>query len=77
MKQNMSQKIKVLLVDDHPLVREGLANLIGQQADLQICGEADNEPQALEIIRTDQPHIAIVDISLESGSGIELIKSIR
>jgi DNA-binding NarL/FixJ family response regulator len=73
----MSQKIKVLLVDDHPLVREGLANLISQQADLQVCGEADNEPQALELIRTVQPHVAIVDISLESGSGIELIKSIK
>jgi DNA-binding NarL/FixJ family response regulator len=73
----MTQKIKVLLVDDHPLVREGLANLINQQADLQICGEAGNEPQALELIRTAQPHVAIVDISLESGSGIELIKSIK
>jgi DNA-binding NarL/FixJ family response regulator len=73
----MSQKIKVLLVDDHPLVREGLVNLISQQADLQICGEAGNEPQALELIRTVQPHVAIVDISLESGSGIELIKNIK
>ncbi len=73
----MSQKIKVLLVDDHPLVREGLVNLINQQADLQICGEAGNEPQALELIRTVQPHVAIVDISLESGSGLELIKSIK
>jgi DNA-binding NarL/FixJ family response regulator len=73
----MSQTIKVLLVDDHPLVREGLVNLISQQADLQICGEAANEPQALELIRTVQPHVAIVDISLENGSGIELIKSIK
>lgn len=73
----MTQKIKVLLVDDHPLVRDGLVNLISQEADLQICGEASNEPQALEIIRTAQPHVAIVDISLESGSGIELIKSIK
>jgi DNA-binding NarL/FixJ family response regulator len=73
----MSQKIKVLLVDDHPLVREGLVNLINQQDDLQICGEAGNEPQALELIRTVQPRVAIVDISLESGSGIELIKSIK
>ena len=73
----MSQKIKVLLVDDHPLVREGLVNLISQQADLQICGEAVNELQALEIIRTVQPHVAIVDISLENGSGLELIKSIK
>ena len=73
----MSQTIKVLLVDDHPLVREGLVNLISQQADLQICGEAGNEPQALELIRTVQPDVAIVDISLETGSGIELIKSIK
>ena len=73
----MSQTMKVLLVDGHPLVREGLVNLISQQADLQICGEADSEPQALELIRTVQPHVAIVDISLESGSGIELIKSIK
>ena len=73
----MSQKIKVLLVDDHPLVREGLVNLISQQADLQICGEAGSESQALELIRMVQPHVAIVDISLETGSGIELIKSIK
>jgi DNA-binding NarL/FixJ family response regulator len=73
----MSQTIKVLLVDDHPLVREGLVNLISQQADLQICGEAGNEPQALELIRTVRPDVAIVDISLETGSGIELIKSIK
>jgi DNA-binding NarL/FixJ family response regulator len=52
-------------------------NLINQQADLQICGEAGNEPQALELIRIVQPRVAIVDISLESGSGIELIKSIK
>ncbi len=73
----MSQTIKVLLVDDHPLVREGLVNLISQQADLQICGEAGSEPQALELIRTIRPDVAIVDISLETGSGIELIKSIK
>jgi len=73
----MSQTIKILLVDDHPLVREGLVNLIGQQADLQICGEAGNEPHALEIIRSVHPDVAIVDISLENGSGIELIKSIK
>jgi DNA-binding NarL/FixJ family response regulator len=73
----MSQKIKILLVDDHPLVREGLANLINQQPDFEICGEASNEPQALELVRTVQPSVAIVDITLENGSGIELIKSIK
>jgi len=73
----MPQKFKILLVDDHPLVREGLANLIGQQPDLEVCGEAVSEPQALELIGTVQPGVAIVDISLENGSGIELIKSIK
>jgi DNA-binding NarL/FixJ family response regulator len=73
----MSQKIKILLVDDHPLVREGLVNLIGQQSDFEVCGEAGSEPHALELIRTVQPDVAIVDISLENGSGIELIKSIK
>jgi DNA-binding NarL/FixJ family response regulator len=73
----MDQKIKILLVDDHPLVREGLANLIRQQADFEVCGEAGNEPEALELVRTVQPAVAIVDISLENGSGIELVKSIK
>jgi DNA-binding NarL/FixJ family response regulator len=73
----MPQKIKIFLVDDHPLVREGLVNLIAQHSDLEVCGEAGNEPQALELIGTVQPSVAIVDISLENGSGIELLKSIK
>lgn len=73
----MSKKIKILLVDDHPLVREGLVNLISQQSDLEICGEAGSEPLALELIGTVQPDVAIVDITLENGSGIELVKSIK
>lgn len=73
----MTQKIKVLLVDDHPLVREGLVNLINQQPDLEVCGEAGSEPQALELIGATKPDIAVVDISLENGSGIGLIKSVK
>jgi len=73
----MPQKIKVLLVDDHPLVREGLVNLIAQQPDLEVCGEAGNEPQALALIDAAKPDVAVVDITLENGSGIELIKSIK
>ena len=73
----MLQKSKILLVDDHPLVREWLANLINQQDDLQICGEAANAAEALELIGTSKPAIVIVDISLEGGSGIELIKNIK
>ena len=73
----MTQKIKILLVDDHPLVREGVANLINQQPDFAVCGEAASEPQALELVGQTQPEVVIVDISLENGSGIELIKSLK
>jgi DNA-binding NarL/FixJ family response regulator len=73
----MAEKIKVLLVDDHPLVREGLATLINQQPDFEVCGEAGSEPEALELVRTVQPSVAIVDITLENGSGLELIRSIK
>jgi len=73
----MAQKIKVRLVDDHPLVREGVANLILQQPDMEVCGEAATEPQALQLIGSIQPNVAVVDLSLENGSGLELIKSIK
>jgi DNA-binding NarL/FixJ family response regulator len=73
----MAQKAKILLVDDHPLVREWLATLINQQADLEICGETDSAPAALQMIGRVNPEIAIVDISMERGSGLELIKDIK
>jgi DNA-binding NarL/FixJ family response regulator len=73
----MSNKIKVMLVDDHPLVREGLANLINQQPDLEVCGEAGNEAEALALIGRIGPDVAVVDITLDNGSGLELLKSIK
>lgn len=73
----MKNKARIFLVDDHPLVREWLTNLIHQQPDLSVCGEAESAPQALDAVAKLKPNIAIVDISLKSGSGIELIKNIR
>jgi DNA-binding NarL/FixJ family response regulator len=73
----MKAKARIFLVDDHPLVREWLTNLIHQQPDLIVCGEAESAPQALDAVIKLRPEIAIVDISLKSGSGIELIKNIR
>jgi DNA-binding NarL/FixJ family response regulator len=73
----MAQKNKILLVDDHPLVREWLANLINEQHDLRVCGEVSNAPQAFQMIGDENPDIVIVDISLEGGSGIELIKNVK
>ncbi len=71
------QKRTVFLVDDHPLVREWLTNLINQQSDLVVCGEAESAPQALQGIDQARPDVAIVDISLKDSSGIELIKSLK
>jgi DNA-binding NarL/FixJ family response regulator len=70
-------KSKIFLVDDHPLVREWLTNLIHQQPDLSVCGEAETAPEALEAIPKLKPDVAIVDISLKGGSGIELIKNLK
>lgn len=70
-------KAKVLVVDDHQIVRQGLMLLINQASDLETCGEADNAVDALKTIDAKSPDIAIVDISLKDTNGIELIKDIR
>jgi DNA-binding NarL/FixJ family response regulator len=71
------RKKAVFLVDDHPLVREWLTNLIHQQDDLAVCGEADNASQAMQAILALRPDVAIVDIGLKDSSGIELIKDLK
>ena len=70
-------KAKVLLVDDHPIVRQGLGQLINEEPDLSIVGEAEDFQQALRALDETPPDVAIVDISLKDRSGIELIKEIR
>lgn len=73
----MAHKSRVFLVDDHPLVRDGLANLINAQRDLMVCGEAEDSTQAINRIRKAQPHVALIDISLTNESGLELVKQLR
>jgi len=68
---------KVFLVDDHPLLREGLAGLINRLPEIKICGEAETAGEALEGICRTRADAAIIDLSLKEGSGIELIKAIR
>ncbi len=75
--ESRKPKRKVFLVDDHPLVREWLTNLINQQADLAVCGEAESAPQAMAAIAAAKPDVAVVDLSLKDSSGIELIKSLK
>ena len=71
------RKRTVFIVDDHPLVREWLTNLVNQQPDLVVCGESESAPEAFAAIGASRPDIAIVDISLKNSSGIELIKSLK
>ncbi|MHC4664979.1 MAG: response regulator transcription factor, partial [Planctomycetota bacterium] len=68
---------KILIVDDHPIVRQGLAALINQQDDLAVCGQAADAPEARKMIRELKPDVAIVDISLKETSGMELMKDIK
>ncbi len=67
-------KTRVILVDDHPIVRQGLAQLINREPDLTVCGEADTAHAALALLNTVKPDLAIIDVSLEDRSGIELLK---
>jgi len=75
--ENLRNKKTVYLVDDHPLVREWLTNLIHQQPDLAVCGEAESGAQAREAILALKPDVAIIDIALKDSSGIELIKDLK
>ncbi len=73
----VARKKNVLLVDDHPIVRQGLTLLINQESDLTVCGEAEEMYAALNAIKTCKPDIMVVDISLNGPDGLELLKNIR
>jgi DNA-binding NarL/FixJ family response regulator len=68
---------KIFIVDDHAVMRQGLARLLGDEKDLEVCGEADNACDALKVIGRLKPDLAIVDISLTGRTGIELIRDVR
>jgi DNA-binding NarL/FixJ family response regulator len=68
---------RLLIVDDHPMMRTGLAQLIDSEGDLKVCAEADNAGQAINIVSKQKFDLALVDISLPDKNGLELIKDIR
>jgi len=68
---------RVLLVDDHPITRYGLAQLINQQTDLVVCGEAETAQQALVVVAAARPDLVLADITLPGRSGLELIKDLQ
>lgn len=69
--------IRVFLVDDHPLIRQGLAGFINQEPDMIVCGEAESVAAALEGIPKALPDLVVVDISLQNSNGLELIKELH
>jgi len=76
-KDTCKKRAKILVVDDHAIVREGLTKLVEAERDLVVCGEAENAAQALEAMEKQQFDLAIVDITLESTSGLELTEKMR
>lgn len=70
-------RTRILIVDDHPIVRQGLAELVNHESDLAVCGQAEDSHEAIKAIRQLDPDMAIIDISLKETSGLELIKDIH
>lgn len=73
----LTKKNRVLVVDDHPIVRQGLSLLINREADLMVCGEAEDARMAMQAITTARPDILVVDISLNGPDGLDLLKDVR
>ena len=74
---NPPDKKRIFLVDDHPLVREWLTQLINQQPDLMVCGEAETAPAGLTAISAARVHLVILDLNLANSSGMELLKNLK
>jgi len=72
-----SDKCKVMIVDDHPIIRQGLARMIAQEPDITVCGGTDNIVEAMEQVRQEHPDVIVVDISLKDGYGIDLIAHVK
>jgi DNA-binding NarL/FixJ family response regulator len=74
---NRKPKTKVLLVEDHPILRQGLTRMINQEADMSVCGEAEDAGKAFDLVGQLSPDIAVVDISLKGSNGIEFVKNVK
>ena len=72
-----SVPFKILIVDDHPMVREGLTFRILNHPDLEVCGEAASKDEAMELVKQTKPDLMIIDITLKDGHGLELAKQVK
>ncbi|MFM1918507.1 MAG: hypothetical protein RLZZ303_141 [Candidatus Hydrogenedentota bacterium] len=69
--------MRILLVEDHPVVRRGIAQLLNDESDMEVCGEAESVDEALALVEHNPPDVALVDISLRNSNGIDLIKTLK
>ena len=72
-----NKRRRIVLVDDHPMVRERLAEILDREADLAVCGEAEDRHEALAVVQSKRPDLVIVDLTLKNSDGLELIKDIH
>jgi DNA-binding NarL/FixJ family response regulator len=77
MGKESSVPVRLLVVDDHPIVRMGIRQMVANEPGLAICGEAESASEALELLKSSKPDLALVDLSLEDGSGLDLIRAFR
>ncbi|MEI9898462.1 MAG: response regulator transcription factor [Chthoniobacter sp.] len=77
MKRSKSSKTRILLIEDHQIVRQGIVQLINQEADMEVCSEAGHANDGLAQIARDKPDVVIVDISLPGMNGIEFLKHLK
>jgi DNA-binding NarL/FixJ family response regulator len=70
-------RTRILIVDDHPIVRLGIRQMLAAEPDLEVCGEAESPVAAHQLIKSTRPDLAIVDLSLAEGTGLDLIRSLR
>lgn len=75
--QEPEKIVRIMLVDDHPIVRDGLAESINREPDLEVCAQAEDHIGALKAIETAKPDLVVVDLMLRSSSGLELIKDLH
>lgn len=75
--EKTSAKTKILIVDDHAVLRRGMRRLIAEEPDLAVCGEASDGPEALKLLSSEEPDAAIVDLGLEGMGGLDLIKNMK
>jgi DNA-binding NarL/FixJ family response regulator len=76
-KPDKTKATRILLVDDHPVVRDGFAELINREADLTVCAAAEDRAGALQAVETFKPHLVVIDLTLKNSSGMELIKDMQ